>query len=98
MTLALIVLGLMLVLSLVSFAAYGWDKRCSTLGNRRIPERNLHLLAVFGGWPGALVGQRYFRHKTKKLPFRVLFWITVLGHLVLVGVVGSIIWGSGTVS
>jgi len=31
-----------------------------------------------GGWPGALVAQQKLRHKTKKQPFRTVFWATVV--------------------
>lgn len=66
-----------LALSVVTFAAYGLDKRAARKGNWRISESTLHLLALLGGWPGALVAQGVFRHKTSKQPFRTVFWITV---------------------
>jgi uncharacterized membrane protein YsdA (DUF1294 family) len=47
----------------------------------------LHWASLLGGWPGAIVAQRRLRHKTKKLTFRVTFWITVLLHLIAVGLV-----------
>lgn len=78
-------LSLVAVTSLVSFAAYGWDKRRAAIAGRRVPERTLHLLAFLGGWPGALLGQRHFRHKTKKVPFLIVFWITVVLHIAIAG-------------
>ncbi|MGV8663884.1 DUF1294 domain-containing protein, partial [Pseudomonas aeruginosa] len=33
-----------------------------------------------GGWPGALVAQQVFRHKTRKLSFQLVFWGIVLLH------------------
>jgi uncharacterized membrane protein YsdA (DUF1294 family) len=38
----------------------------------------LHVLALTGGWPGALVGMHYFQHKTRKTSFQVVCWATVL--------------------
>jgi hypothetical protein len=38
----------------------------------------LHLLSLCCGWPGALVAQQAFRHKSKKESFRFVFWITVI--------------------
>jgi uncharacterized membrane protein YsdA (DUF1294 family) len=75
------------VMSLVSFVAYGLDKQRAINGTRRVPERALHLMALLGGWPGALIGQRQFRHKTQKVPFRFVFWVVVAIH---VGVVGTV--------
>lgn len=66
------------ILSLVTFCAYGWDKVAAMRGSRRNSEPALHLLALVGGWPGALAGQLLFRHKSRKTSFRVCFWLTVL--------------------
>jgi uncharacterized membrane protein YsdA (DUF1294 family) len=48
---------------------------------RRTPENSLHLVALCGGWPGALIAQQQFRHKTVKQPFQTVFWITVILNL-----------------
>ena len=74
----LAIIGAYLVLSAASFAVYGWDKAAARRGGRRTPELTLHLLALAGGWPGALLAQSVFRHKTKKQPFRSIFWCTVV--------------------
>ncbi len=68
-------------MSMVTFAIYGFDRRQSVHGGRRIPEQTLHLLALLGGWQGALLGQKQFRHKTQKLSFLVVFWLIVLVHV-----------------
>ena len=73
------------VLSLVTFVVYGFDKRRAQLDGRRVPEKTLHLLTFLGGWPGALAGQRTFRHKTQKLSYQIVFWLCVIGHVALVG-------------
>lgn len=78
-------LGVVLVTSLVCFIAYLRDKRRAVSGGRRVRESTLQLLALFGGWPGALAGQRLFRHKTKKLPFLIVFWAAVVLHVTVVG-------------
>ena len=76
---------LAVVMSCVCFFAYGLDKRRAAKGDRRVPERTLHILALLGGWPGALMGQRLFRHKTNKISFLVVFWVTVVVHWAAVG-------------
>jgi uncharacterized membrane protein YsdA (DUF1294 family)/cold shock CspA family protein len=67
-----------LVVSFATFAAYALDKRAAEKGNWRTSESTLHLLAIAGGWPGALIAQSRLRHKTRKQPFRAVFWATVV--------------------
>ena len=67
-----------LVLSLVSFIAYGIDKWAALHDRWRTAEGTLHMLALLGGWPGALIAQQTFRHKTQKEGFRTVFWATVI--------------------
>jgi uncharacterized membrane protein YsdA (DUF1294 family) len=69
----------------MTFCLYGLDKSAARRDQRRIKESTLHLLSLFGGWPGAMLGQKVFRHKTKKLSFRVTFWITLMINLILLG-------------
>lgn len=65
----------LITLSLVTFLFYGYDKSQAVSHKGRIPEAVLHGLALAGGTPGALAGQLVFRHKTRKLSFRVVFII-----------------------
>lgn len=74
----------MVLLSLLSYAVYASDKRAAQQGRRRVPERTLHLLALLGGWPGALLTQRRLRHKTAKPSFLIVFWLTTLGHFIAI--------------
>jgi uncharacterized membrane protein YsdA (DUF1294 family)/cold shock CspA family protein len=64
--------------SIIAFGAYWIDKRAAREGRWRTQENTLHLLALIGGWPGALMAQRHLRHKSAKSSFRLLFWVTVL--------------------
>jgi uncharacterized membrane protein YsdA (DUF1294 family)/cold shock CspA family protein len=69
------------VMSGVAFVVYAIDKSRAQRGDRRIPEAVLHLLAIFCGWPGALLAQQWLRHKNRKLLFQLIFWIIVLVHI-----------------
>lgn len=71
-----------LLMSFVSFIIYAFDKSKSKKGGRRIPEKTLHLLAIAGGWPGAIFAQQSLRHKTQKKEFRFVFWITVIVNII----------------
>lgn len=72
-------------LSLIAFTVYAMDKSAAGRGARRVPERRLHLLALAGGWPGALAAQRLLRHKTRKQVFQARFAASVAGNCVLLG-------------
>lgn len=65
-------------INVITFLFYGYDKRQAINNKGRIPELTLHLLALLGGTPGALLGQLSFRHKTKKLSFKIVFLAIVL--------------------
>jgi uncharacterized membrane protein YsdA (DUF1294 family) len=69
--------GLMGV-NVVTLLLYGYDKRQAIVGGTRVPELALHVGALLGGSPGALFGQRLFRHKTRKLKFQIVFAAIVL--------------------
>lgn len=61
-------------ITLVTFLTYGFDKWRARRRKFRVPERVLHLEALFGGTVGALIAQSLFRHKTIKGSFRIVFW------------------------
>lgn len=73
--------GVYFCLSIFCYLLYWVDKSAARRGGRRTPESTLQLVGLLGGWPGALVAQQYFRHKTIKQPFQAVFWSTVLFNL-----------------
>ncbi|OWW19811.1 DUF1294 domain-containing protein [Noviherbaspirillum denitrificans] len=73
------------IASLVAMVVYGIDKSAARKQARRTPERTLHLLGLAGGWPGALVAQALFRHKTAKRSFRAMFWVTAIINCAALG-------------
>ncbi|WP_293266013.1 cold shock and DUF1294 domain-containing protein [Oryzomicrobium sp.] len=78
--------GLILAgLSGVTFIAYGADKLAAVQREWRWSENSLHLLALLGGWPGALLGQALFRHKHRKAAFLAQFWVTVVLNVSALG-------------
>ena len=64
--------------SVLCFALYGVDKAAARAGRDRISESMLLSLGFVGGWPGAIVAQQVFRHKTAKRSFRLRFWLSVV--------------------
>jgi uncharacterized membrane protein YsdA (DUF1294 family) len=68
--------------TVVTFAAFGYDKAIAGSKRTRVPEIVLLALTFFGGTLGALAGRAFFRHKTRKVRFRRQFW-AVIGIQVL---------------
>lgn len=60
------------ILSLLTMFLYGIDKAHAATHRWRVPEIYLHLTELLGGWPGALIAQNDFRHKTRQ---SVYLWI-----------------------
>ena len=81
-----LVLVLYMAVSTLTFIIYAVDKSAAAKGSWRTQESTLHLLALAGGWPGALIAQEKLRHKSKKQSFRSVFWVTVLLNC------GAFIW------
>lgn len=69
-----------LFMSAGAFVIYWEDKAAAGRGEHRTRESSLLALALLGGWPGALLARQLFRHKTRKQPFRTIFWITVAAN------------------
>ena len=74
---ALVPIGYVLA-SCVSYIMYSLDKAAAGKDMQRIAEKTLHSVDLLGGWPGALIAQQQFRHKTVKASFKSVFWLTVL--------------------
>lgn len=72
------VLLLYIVASLIAFVFYAVDKSAAQNNRWRTPENHLHILALIGGWPGALFAQNKLRHKSSKNAFKNVFWVTVV--------------------
>lgn len=92
-SLILAVLGWYGVMSVVSFVLYWRDKRAAGPGSRRVSETALLTADLLGGWPGGWIGRRVFRHKTRKVSYRVRFYAVVLLH-----VAAWAGWGLGVVT
>ena len=79
----ILLLGISLMNAL-SYWLYAQDKEAAQLGNRRVPENTLHLVAFLGGWPAAWLAQEKLRHKTQKQPFRQIYFCTIAFNIILI--------------
>ncbi len=68
----------------VTCLLYFLDKRAARRNGWRVPERTLHAFMLIGGTLGAIVGQKLFRHKTKKKSFRTMYWLIFVIQLVVI--------------
>ncbi len=75
--LPLIVPPVYVVASLIAVMLYAFDKAAAMNKRWRTTESTLLIAGLLGGWPGALVAQGMFRHKSRKVEFLAPFWITV---------------------
>ena len=76
-----LLLAYLLSINLATFLLYGYDKFILSGEKLRVPELNLQALALLGGSPSALLAQKYFRHKTVKGSFQLIYWLIVLVQL-----------------
>lgn len=65
-------ISIIFLMNLISFTIFYIDKRKSIKGKNRISENSLLLSALLLGSIGAFLSMQIFRHKTKKLKFRIL--------------------------
>lgn len=74
----------LIILNIISFIIYGIDKLKAKKKYRRIKEKTLITLSLIGGPLGSIMGMYIFRHKTKKLKFKILnplfliLWIIII--------------------
>lgn len=78
------ILVYLIAINSTTFLLYGYDKLISSTQRLRVPEWNLHVLAILGGSPAGLASQQFFRHKTIKGSFQLVYWLIVF---VQIGVV-----------
>ena len=78
-----------LLVSIVTFFAFGMDKKKARKSKWRISEGALMVLTLIGGAPGAMAGMLHFRHKTKMplfvigVPVIFAIWVAALTYLLL---------------
>lgn len=69
------------LMSLICFMLHALDKQAAIRGARRIPEKTLLGTALLGGWPGGVLAQQLFRHKTAKPSFQWAFRLGIMLNL-----------------
>jgi uncharacterized membrane protein YsdA (DUF1294 family) len=75
----------LIAMNVVTFLFYGFDKVSSKAEGGRVPELLLHLLALAGGFAGALAGIFLFHHK-RNFRAHPLFLPVII--------VSAVLWGA----
>jgi uncharacterized membrane protein YsdA (DUF1294 family) len=79
----------LVVLNVLTFALFGWDKACAVGNRRRVPERTLLTFMAVGGSPGGWLAMLIFHHKTSKTSFRS---IAIAIALLQIIAIFAIVW------
>ncbi|WP_300410588.1 DUF1294 domain-containing protein [Lagierella sp.] len=74
-----------IIINIVAFLAYGYDKLAAKTDQWRLSEKNLLLLALIGGFAGCMAGRAVFHHKTLKREFAIVNIISALIHIWIIG-------------
>ncbi len=83
-------LGLLvyIVINLIVFGMYVWDKHKAKSDKWRTKESTLIIGALFGPW-GAFAGMQLTHHKTRKLKFKLVYVFLVLHIAVIAYLFGT---------
>ena len=82
----LIVMGVVIVMNVVSFALIGIDKRRARRGVWRISEKALFLTTACFGGLGGVLGMKVFHHKTQHWYFRVFFPVLLVLQIAILAI------------
>lgn len=70
------------IFNLITFFAYGIDKRKAIKNKWRIPEKTLIFLGAFGAL-GQIFGMKVFHHKTHKWYFVLSGWLFLIIQIII---------------
>jgi len=74
----------LLLINLITFFIMWVDKKKAKWGKWRIQEKTLFILSAIGGSIGGIIGMYTFRHKTKKMRFKVGFPLILIIQILCV--------------
>jgi len=68
-------------INIISSILFVYDKHAAKSGNRRIPEKTLHLFEVLGGAFVNLLLMYTLRHKNRKSSYYIWTWLFLFAWL-----------------
>lgn len=88
--LLLVYVAYMVIMSLIAIGMYCADKKKAIKGQMRTKEKNLLLIAVLGGSIGAFFGRLIAHHKTDKVYFSIVIYISLLLQIATLGILAAL--------
>ncbi len=84
MTALVAVVGYYFLINIIMYIVMSVDKRNAIKNRRRVPEKNLYLLAILGGGTGGLFAMVLKHHKNRHLDFILVYTITAILHFIVI--------------
>lgn len=79
----LIYISVLIIMSIITFIMFGIDKIKAKHNKRRVKEKTLLELTILGGGIGSLIGRIIFRHKTNKIYFSIVIFLSIISQIFL---------------
>ena len=73
----------LIILNIITFGIYGYDKHCAVINKWRVPEFSLLALALGGGSLGSLLAMYCFHHKTQHNKFQICVPLFLTIHIII---------------
>lgn len=80
----------LIIINVITFFVFGIDKYKAVKNKWRIPEAVLFGLSLLGGSVGGILAMYIFRHKTRKLSFKIGMPLILIAQIVLVFLIKNI--------
>lgn len=74
-----------LLINIITFGLFAWDKRQAMLKGWRISENQLLMCGFIGGALGGIISMYLFRHKVKRLKFSLGMIFLLCLQIILFG-------------
>jgi len=75
------------LINIMTFLLYIYDKNQAKKQKWRIPEKTLHAFSLIGGTFAAFYARKKLRHKTRKTSFIRDFWLVIIVQIVIITLV-----------
>jgi len=85
----------LIMINLVNLALFAIDKKRARFKKWRVSEMTFFLISLLGGSIGGLIGMNIFRHKTKKISFRILLPVFLILNFICIVYLLNYIEGLG---